>query len=100
MLTITLTAEKEQTVNVTLANQACTIRLVQRDSGIYIDLSLNSIPILQGVPCWYGNKIVRYSYLGFVGDLFFSDQQGESDPYWDGLGTRFLLFYLEEGENV
>lgn len=100
MLTITLTAEKEQTVNVTLANQACTIRLVQRDSGIYIDLSLNSIPILQGVPCWYGNKIVRYSYLGFIGDLVFLDTQGQSDPSWDGLGTRFLLFYLEEGENV
>lgn len=100
MLTITLTAEKEQTINVTLDNQACTIRLVQRDSGIYMDLSVSSIPLIQGVPCWYGNKIVRYSYLGFSGDLVFLDLQGEEDPSYDGLGSRFILFYLEAAEIV
>lgn len=100
MLTITLTAEKEQTINVTLNNQPCIIRLVQRESAIYMDLSLNSIPIIQGVPCWYGNKIVRYSYLGFVGELVFLDLEGEDDPFWDGLGTRFLLFYFEEADLV
>lgn len=100
MLTITLTAEKEQTINVTLNNQPCIIRLVQRESAIYMDLSLNSIPIIQGVPCWYGNKIVRYPYLGFVGELVFLDLEGEDDPFWDGLGTRFLLFYFEEVDLV
>ncbi|EQC00983.1 hypothetical protein [Photorhabdus temperata] len=32
------------------------------------------------------NKIVRYSYLRFQGELFFADLDGSSDPYWEGLG--------------
>ena len=34
-------------------------------------------------------------YLGFVGDLMFADTQGASDSSYDGLGTRYLLVYLE-----
>lgn len=100
MLTISLSQEKEQTINVTLAEQRCVMRLVQRDSGIYIDLTVNDIVILQGVPCWYANKIVRYSYLGFVGDLVFLDNEGQSDPQWDGLGKRYPFYYLEESDLV
>ena len=100
MLTISLEAEKEQTVTVPLAGQQCIIRLVQRDSGLYMDLTVNDVPLILGVPCWYGGRMVRYSYLGFQGDLVFLDTQGQEDPSWDGLGTRFLLFYLEESEIV
>lgn len=100
MLTLTLSAEKEQTITVTLNNQACTIRLVQRESALYMDLSVNNVPLIQAVPCWYGGKMVRYSYLGFVGDLVFLDLQGSSDPTWDGLGTRYQLFYIEDTDGV
>lgn len=100
MLTISLSAEKEQTVTVTLNNQSCVIRLVQRDSGLYMDLSVDDNPIIQGIPCWYGNKMVRYSYLGFIGDFIFLDKQGESDPEYSGLGDRYLLLYLEESDVV
>jgi hypothetical protein len=37
---------------------------------------------------------VRSLWLGFSGDLMFSDTQGSSDPSSPGLGTRYLLFYL------
>ena len=100
MLTISLSAEKEQTVTVTLNNQSCVIRLVQRDSGLYMDLSVDDNPIIQGIPCWYGNKMVRYSYLSFIGDFIFLDKQGESDPEYSGLGDRYLLLYLEESDVV
>lgn len=55
---------------------------------------------MQGVPCLHGNKMVRYSYLGFKGDLIFIDNDGESDPQWEGLGSRYLLYYIEENELV
>lgn len=100
MITISLEAVKEQTVNVALNQQQCAIRLVQRDSGVYMDLNLNGDPIMQGVPCWYANKMVRYPYLGFSGDLVFLDTQGTSDPDYTGLGGRFKLFYLTEAELV
>jgi len=100
MITISLEPVKEQTVNVTLNQQQCSIRLVQRESAIYMDLSVNNVPLIQGVPCLYANRMVRYSYLGFSGDLVFLDKQGQSDPDFSGLGSRFLLFYMTEAELV
>jgi hypothetical protein len=100
MITVSLEAVKEQTVNVALNQQQCSIRLVQRDSAIYMDLSVNNVPLIQGVPCLYANKMVRYSYLGFSGDLVFLDTQGTSDPEYSNLGGRYKLFYMTEAELV
>ncbi|MDV2874490.1 phage baseplate plug protein [Phytobacter diazotrophicus] len=100
MMTVGLQAVKSQTLLVTLGGQQCTIRLIQRESFLYMDLSVNNTPVFQGVPCLYGNKMVRYAYLGFKGDLVFIDSQGESDPSYDGLGGRFILYYIEENELV
>ncbi|EPL4123867.1 phage baseplate plug family protein [Citrobacter amalonaticus] len=100
MRTIPLTPQKSQSFYIDLSGQNCGIRLIQRESFLYIDLMVNGVPIIQGVPCLYGNKIVRYRYLGFSGDLFFIDNQGQQDPSYDGLGSRFALYYIEEGELV
>lgn len=97
---ISLENLKSQSVMVNLAGQSCVIRLVQRVSAIYMDLTLNGNPIFQGVPCLYGTKIVRYSYLGFKGDLVFLDNEGESDPHYEGLTERFPLYYITEAELV
>lgn len=97
---VSLENNKTQSTSVSLDGQACTIRLVQRQSFLYMDLTVNNIPILQGVPCLYANKIVRYKYLGFSGDLFFLDNQGESDPNYDGLADRYPLYYITEAELV
>lgn len=100
MITVSVEPVKEQSFNVTLANQPCSIRLVQRDSAIYMDLSVNGVAIIQGVPCLYATRMVRYSYLGFSGDLVFLDTQGQSDPEFSQLGSRFNLFYMTEAELV
>lgn len=100
MITVSILPEKSQSISVDLAGQQCVIRLIQRPSYIYMDLTVNGIPIIQGVPCLYGNKIVRYSYLGFKGDLVFIDNYGQSDPYWEGLGSKYTLYYIEESELV
>lgn len=65
-----------------------------------MDLTVNGDPILQGVPCLYANKIVRYKYLGFRGDLFFLDNEGQSDPQWNELADRFPLYFITEAELV
>lgn len=100
MRTISLQSKKSQSISVNLAGQQCTIRLIQRESALYMDLTVNGNPIMQGVPCLYGNKMVRYSYLGFSGDLVFLDNSGQSDPDYSGLGSRFILYYIEEGDLV
>lgn len=100
MRTISIEPKKAQSISVELAGQQCLIRLVQRSSFLYMDLSVDEKRIMQGVPCLFGNKMVGYRYLGFVGDLIFLDDVGQEDPRWDGLGGRFTLYYIEESDFV
>ncbi|MFP1767250.1 phage baseplate plug protein [Lonsdalea quercina] len=97
---VSLENSKSQSVLANLGSQACLIRLIQRESFLYMDLTVDGVPVLQGVPCLYGNRIVRYSYLAFKGDLFFLDNEGSSDPSWNGLADRFPLYYISEDELV
>lgn len=84
-----------QEVSVTLAGQACTIRLYSTvDYGMYCDLYVNSTLIIGGVACQNLNRIVRDLYLGFIGDLCWQDAMGTSDPSYPGLGTRYQFCYL------
>lgn len=98
MQTITLQPIKAQQVGITLDGQDCQIRLVQRDTGLFIDVALNGLWIAQGVVCLNCNKLVRYAHLGLRGELFFADTVGDEDPVYDELGARFQLFYATKEE--
>ncbi|CAI1823962.1 Uncharacterised protein [Serratia quinivorans] len=98
MQTITLQPIKSQQVSITLGGQDCQVRLVQRTTGLFIDVALNGLWIVQGVMCLNCNKLVRYAHLGLQGELFFADTMGEADPIYDELGTRFQLFYATKEE--
>lgn len=98
MQEITLLPRRGQILNVTLAGQVCRLRIVQRTTGLFMDVSLNGRWIVQGVICLNCVKLVRYKHLGFLGELFFTDTVGDSDPIFDELGTRFKLFYATQQE--
>lgn len=98
MQTIPLNAVPSQMLSVNLDNQACQISLYQLDSGLYCDLFLNSVLVIGGVICQNLNRIVRSLYLGFAGDLVFYDTAGTNDPYYTGLGSRYVLVYIEASE--
>ncbi|WP_205954260.1 phage baseplate plug family protein [Pantoea stewartii] len=98
MQIITLQPIKAQELTVRLGDQNVTLRIYQRTTGLYVDIGLGDLWIAQGVICINGNRLVRYSYLGFKGDLFFADLKGSSDPTYDGLGDRYVLFYATADE--
>ena len=100
MLIIPTVATPAQTLTVTLANQPCSISIYQKSTGLYIDLYVNGVLIIGGVICLDAVKIVRDAYFGFVGDLAFFDTQTASDPDYTGLGSQFVLAYLEAGIDV
>ena len=83
-----------QTLTVSLSGQQCTINLYQKSTGFYCDLYVNNSLVIGGVICHNLNKIVRDSYLGFIGDLYFYDTQGVDDPSSPGLGSRYQFLYL------
>lgn len=96
MLTVPLQAIPSQVVTATLGGQSCQIAVYERATGLFCDLSAAGVPVISGVQCQNMNRIVRDEYLGFLGDLLFVDTQGSSDPDYTGLGTRFVLVYLQE----
>ena len=98
MLTIPLAAKPSQRVTILLANQNCQIKVYQKTTGLYLDLQINNAPLVTGVICRDRVKLVRYAYLGFVGDLSFFDTQGKTDPVRTGLGARYQLVYLEAAD--
>jgi hypothetical protein len=101
MLIIPLRPTPSQTLTIPLAGQNCRINVYQREHGLYLDLivpTLKAEPLVAGVACRNNNRIVRYAYLGFVGDLKFFDELGQSDPSYAGLGGRYQLVYLEAAD--
>ena len=98
MLTIPLTQNPSQTLTTNLDGQICQINVYQKFYGVFIDLYVSNSPIIIGVIAQNLNRIVRYKYLGFSGDLFFFDTQGSDDPTFDGLGDRWTLNYITQAE--
>jgi len=98
MKTVPLSQVPSQTLKTTLDDQNCTIKVYTLSTGLYMDLSVDGSPILTGALCLNKVRIVREAYLGFVGDLAFMDTQGSADPVYTGLGSRFVLLYLEPSD--
>lgn len=93
-------AVANQAITVTLGGQSCQINIYQKLYGLFVDLYVLDALIVAGAPALNLNRIVRSTYLGFVGDLIFIDTQGGDDPTDTGLGTRFHLAYLEASELI
>ena len=83
-----------QQFSVVLNNQQCSIAIYQKSTGLFMDLTVNNVVLFTAVKCLNNTLIVRYAYLGFIGDLAFTDTQGKCDPFYTGLGSRFPLIYL------
>ena len=95
--TIPLRPVAAQEFNVVLGQQACALRLYQKGDGLYMDVALSGAPLLVGVLCRDRSRIVRGAYLGLAGDMYFVDTEGEADPQYAGLGTRWVLVYEGAG---
>ena len=92
---IPLLAANSQTLSVRLGGQPCRIHVYQKSTGLYLDLYVADVLTVAGVVCRNGVRLVRDAYLGFIGDLAFADTRGDSDPEASGLGTRWVLAYVD-----
>jgi hypothetical protein len=100
MQIIPIQAVESQAVTVTLAGQVCQINLYSKLYGLFADLYESNALVVGGILVLDRNRLVRSTYLGFIGDLIVYDTQGTDDPTYDGLGSRFLLAYLGADELV
>ena len=101
MLTVPLQPIPNQTLQVQLGNQACTLNVYQYTYGLFMDVYVGTTLIIGGVLCENMVLIVRAAYLGFVGDFVFVDTTGEgANPVYTGFGVngRYQLVYLNADE--
>lgn len=88
---IPLNPQPSQVLSVQLGGQSCRIDVRQRRTGVFVDLYVQDAPIALGMKAIDRKYMVRAAYTGFIGDLFFVDMQGSSNPQFSGLGSRWQL---------
>lgn len=99
MIRIPLVQEPSQTLAMTLAGQPTQIALRTNGGHLYFDLLLDDQPIITGRVCRNRMRMLTgFEYRGYVGDFMFIDTQGDADPFFLDLNTRYQLMYLEDGE--
>lgn len=96
---IPIVAVAFQSVQVPLSGQQFQLDIQQRSTGLYMTIIMNNSQIISGVLCQDRTWIVRRACYGLPGDFTFVDMQGTNDPSYDGLGSRYVLFY-QEGKNA
>jgi len=98
MLQIALQPVPSQQLQVVLAGQNCQLAVYTRSTGLFVDVNVNGSDVANAVLARDVVPLVPTTYLGFVGNLLFTDTQGYSDPTFDGLGSRYQLVYLTASE--
>lgn len=101
MLVVPLQPIPNQTLQVQLNGQACTLDVFQYAYGLFMSVTVGDTLIIATVLCENDVLIVRNSYLGFIGDFIFFDTQGTQNPDYTGLGgavSRYKLIYLFPAE--
>jgi hypothetical protein len=69
-----------------------------RGGNLYTDLDVSRVNIWRGLIVRNLLPCKLYPYLAFIGQLVFVDMQGQADPQWSGLGTRWQCAYLTDAE--
>lgn len=98
MQTVTAQAVPNQQLQCSLANQAVTLNIYQQNYGMFMDVYVAGEPVILGVLCLNLTRIVRNAYLGFLGDLMWYDSQGNTNPVYSGIGTRYQLTYVTQAD--
>lgn len=87
---------KNQVLTVNLGGQEVNIKLIMRLNHLFIDVICNNEYIVLSKLCLNNEPIIGYKYLPFKGELFFEDTQGNENPIYGGLGSRYVLKWISD----
>lgn len=98
MQNIPLQPVPTQATKVVLGGQNVQLLIYQKPQGVFVDINADGVDIVVGIVARDAVPLMCRNYMGFIGNLLFVDTQGNSDPTYDGLGSRFSLVYLTAEE--
>lgn len=87
-----------QRLSAVLAGQNCQIAIYQKAQALFIDINVNGVDVAVAVQAHDALALNPFTYASFSGNLLFIDTQGNDDPSYSGLGSRFVLIYLTAAE--
>jgi hypothetical protein len=82
-----------QDLTVMLGGQKCQITIKQKSTGVFIDVTVNNVLMIQGQICIDRVPVLFNDYRGFIGAMQFEDTQGKADPVYTSFGSRWQLAY-------
>lgn len=94
--TIPLDALPNQSFSIEIGESDVELEFITRGSFMYMNLKVNEEEKLNGVICLNNTNLLLYPTIGIKGKMYFKDTQGNLDPIYFGLGTRWLLVYEDE----
>lgn len=96
---VPLSADANQTTTVSLGGQSANIAVRLIGTSLYFSLLNGTVPVVTTRICRNMQRLLLDAkYQPFVGDFFFEDTQGDTDPQYLGLNTRYILWYLEASD--
>lgn len=98
MQAIPIQSVPSQQFQVTLDEQLCAFSIYVKNQCMFFDAVVNGAQIAYAVQCKNLVQLIPTAYLGFTGLLVFYDTQGYSDPIYTGLGSRWVLLYLDAAD--
>ncbi len=87
-----------QQLQIVLGGQNVQIAVYLRGSNLFVDVNSGGADISIGVLALNLVPLVPTVYFGFAGNLVFVDTQGDSDPTYNGLGSRYQLLYISAAD--
>lgn len=100
MQQIPLAPIPSQKFTVTLADQACSILVQAKAEGVFFDMVANGTQVASTTLALNAVQLLACGYTAFPGQIIFLDTQGNSDPEWQGFGSRYLLLYISPDDMV
>lgn len=111
MLVVPLQPVPAQQLSTNLNGQVVGLSIYQLGippvGDLYCDVTLDGSPIINCRRCraYSGSAteampfmLLDAQYWGFEGDLIFVDTQGDADPVYSGLGSRWQLVYYDPSD--
>ena len=92
---IPLQAVPNQTVKVSLSGQNVILNINSSSYGIFVTVNVNNVDFVESILACHASPLIAAYYEGFAGNLIFFDTQGTDNPVYTGLGTRWLLTYMD-----
>jgi len=99
MLTIPINTLPYQVIKTNVLNQYVVIRLYWKNVGLFADVAWDGQDLSLGTIVRNKVPLIKKHYTEFVGNFIIFDTQGQSDPEYTELGSRYVLIYLN-GEEI